>query len=650
MAEFTLKMIMQAVDKVTKPVGAMGKALAEFGKKAGFDKLSKDLGVFGKSLGKAGKEAVSFGKWVVGGATAAAGGLFALVKSSASVADHLAKTADKLGVGIEELQRMRYAADLSGVSTEKFDMSLQRFTRRAAEAAAGTGVAKDALNALGIELTDSNGKLRPAETLLGEVADKMAQIEDPAKRVRLAFALFDSDGVSMVNMLKNGSAAMKEAGKEAEQLGLITEEQARASEVFNDNFARLTRVITHLGHVIANDLMPYFNDGIVALKGFLLEMRPAIVKGLRDAFSLLGSIISFVVEKWNGLSKSVSDWTVLMAVGGGYLGSLVADLLELLRVFGAVRAGLSVLLTAFGIKFLYSIAGLFMPLAKLAWSLTVVTTKLIIMAVKGIAIAVRGLISLAPAMMRATVATWGFVRSLVVATGRLAMMGAKGIAAAVRGLVAMVPAMVGATVAAWGFAAALLANPITWIVAGILAAVAAGVLLWKNWDAVSDFLTGMWNDVKAAFDEGFLNGVVHLLTAFSPLALLMRGLDELVKFLFDIDLSEAGQRWISSLADGIRKQWQEISNFLGDAASEVTDFFSFGDDDEQASAGGASSRSALAPALSSALPQQASRVGVGGTVRVAFDNAPAGTRVREVHSDNPSVPIGADLGLNMGGL
>ena len=67
------------------------------------------------------------------------------------------QTADKLGVGVEELQRMRYAADLSGISTQTFDMALQRFTRRAAEAAAGTGEAKDALAALGIQLIDANG-------------------------------------------------------------------------------------------------------------------------------------------------------------------------------------------------------------------------------------------------------------------------------------------------------------------------------------------------------------------------------------------------------------------------------------------------------------------------------------------------------------
>jgi hypothetical protein len=65
-------------------------------------------------------------------------------------------------------------------------MALQRFTRRAAEAAQGTGEAKDALAKMGIARRDQSGNLRRSEDLLGDVADAFARIEDPAERVRLA--------------------------------------------------------------------------------------------------------------------------------------------------------------------------------------------------------------------------------------------------------------------------------------------------------------------------------------------------------------------------------------------------------------------------------------------------------------------------------
>jgi hypothetical protein len=71
-------------------------------------------------------------------------GLGALVDRSISAADAIGKTADKIGVGVEALQELRFAAKASGVEQQTLDMPLQRFTRRAAEAAQGTGEATDA--------------------------------------------------------------------------------------------------------------------------------------------------------------------------------------------------------------------------------------------------------------------------------------------------------------------------------------------------------------------------------------------------------------------------------------------------------------------------------------------------------------------------
>jgi hypothetical protein len=59
------------------------------------------------------------------------GGLAALVDRSISAADAIGKTADKIGIGVEALQELRFAAKASGVEQQTLDMALQRFTRRA---------------------------------------------------------------------------------------------------------------------------------------------------------------------------------------------------------------------------------------------------------------------------------------------------------------------------------------------------------------------------------------------------------------------------------------------------------------------------------------------------------------------------------------
>ncbi len=65
---------------------------------------------------------------------------------------------------------------------------------------------------------------------------------------------------------------------------------------------------------------------------------------------------------------------------------------------------------------------------------------------------------------------------------------------------------VAATIAQWGMNAAVLANPITWIVIGIAAAIGvliAGIyLLWKNWDNISAFMVGLWKNNVLPFFQG----------------------------------------------------------------------------------------------------------------------------------------------------
>jgi lambda family phage tail tape measure protein len=173
------------------------------------------------------------------------GGLAALVDRSISAANAIGKTADTIGIGVEALQELRFAAKASGVEQQTLDMALQRFTRRAAEAAQGTGEAKDALAQMGIALRDQSGNLRRSEDLLGDVADAFAKIEDPAERVRLAFKLFDSEGVALVNLLRGGSRALEEMRERARDLGIVLDEHlVRDAERARTELDTLSQVIS----------------------------------------------------------------------------------------------------------------------------------------------------------------------------------------------------------------------------------------------------------------------------------------------------------------------------------------------------------------------------------------------------------------------
>lgn len=208
-----------------------------------FDKTKKALSSASAGVRKVGGAVLSAKTAIVG--LVGAAGFGALIKSGLAAGDSLAKTADKIGVTTEALAGMRHAAELTGVSTETMDMALQRFTRRASEAAIGTGEAKGALQELGINAKELV-KL-PLDKQMEVVADAMGGLGTQSDRVRIAMKLFDSEGVALVNTLGGGSEALREMIAEADHLGLALSRTDTAQiEAANDAFTRAKGVITGL--------------------------------------------------------------------------------------------------------------------------------------------------------------------------------------------------------------------------------------------------------------------------------------------------------------------------------------------------------------------------------------------------------------------
>ncbi|MEQ8585158.1 MAG: hypothetical protein RLO01_12630 [Thalassobaculaceae bacterium] len=566
--EFSLRLIFQVLDRATGPMRKIGGAIDRVGKATGLTRVAQASGALLTGLGRVGREAIAFGSRVTAGVAAAGAGLFALVKRSATAAD-------KLGVGIQTLQQLRYAAGLAGVEQGKLDIATQRFTRRVAEAAAGTGVAKDALAALGIELKDGNGNIRATEDLLFDVADKMAAIEDPAKRVRLAFTLFDSEGVDMVNMLSKGSAAMRESFAEATRLGLITEEQARKSERFNDELSKLWVVIRNVGDVIAAGLLPAMQDGVVWLRAFMVENRPAVVEKLSAAIREGGAIVAWAASTWTNLTGALDAWIKAAILVSPIAANIITRLTGLIRSVGAARIVIGLLAAALGLKLVASILMLFVPLTQLGIALVAMTAKMTVLAAKGVATLTAGLFAMLPA-----------IGSMIAAT--------------------------------WAWTAALLANPLTWIFIAIMAAIGAVVggmyLLIRHWDDVvaafnigwetikgafnrawqairqsaaaalariADRIAGavsaiatLWSPITDAFERGVISGILALLATFNPASLFARAIDAMVAYLTGVSLIENGRAMIGGLVAGLASGADRLTAWLASIKDPIVQAFS----------------------------------------------------------------------------
>lgn len=79
----------------------------------------------------------------------------------------------------------------------------------------------------------------------------------------------------------------------------------------------------------------------------------------------------------------------------------------------------------------------------------------------------------------------------------------------------------GAIASTWAWTTALLANPITWIVLGVVALAAAAFLIYKNWGAISAWWAGIWTQIKE-FGGKAISGLVAIFTNFSPAGLMIQ--------------------------------------------------------------------------------------------------------------------------------
>jgi phage-related protein len=245
------------------------------------------------------------------GVTAAGAAMYGFASSTAAAGDSAAKTADKMGIGVEALQELRFAAERSGVSAKTMDTALQRMTRRLSEAAQGAGPAKDALAEMGLDA----GALASAapEDALNKIADAMAEVGNQSDRVRLAMKLFDSEGVGLVNTLAGGSAGLQEMRDQAQEVGaVISEDTARASEQFQDKMQDLQSSFAGLKNEIGEQLIPLFVDTLIpALVDHVIPALQTVIKVIAEVVSALARIAVKGYEVFQEFRETITgfvDW------------------------------------------------------------------------------------------------------------------------------------------------------------------------------------------------------------------------------------------------------------------------------------------------------------------------------------------------------
>ena len=254
-----VSIILQAKDQASAAIKQAGAAARSSlgGLQGRIDAGNAAVGKFNERWGAALQTTrmVGAGMTAVGGGIV--GGLMAMTKQAATYGDEIAKASKKTGMTTEDISRLRYAAERSGVGFGGLESALARMARSASEAAGGAEMYSEAYDRLGVSVTDANGELKGGEQLFREVAEGLKNVDNATERAALAQEIFGRSGAQLLPLLNEGEAGIKKLGDRAEELGMVLSgKAAKDSERFNDALADLKDTGTTIAMTLGQTLMP----------------------------------------------------------------------------------------------------------------------------------------------------------------------------------------------------------------------------------------------------------------------------------------------------------------------------------------------------------------------------------------------------------
>ena len=255
------------------------------------------------AMGGLNKTFGAFGLIISGGA------FIGLVKGAVDSADSFGKLSDQTGIAANSLQAYANAGKLAGVGQETIDKGLRRLAQSMREADQGVATYSDSYKALGISVRDSDGNLKSSETVLGEIADRFADLPDGATKAAISMEIFGRSGASLINLLNGGSAALEEFNY------AVSDEFAQNAEFFNDQIAVLGIRFDGFRKQLADALLPTLNN--------LIGVFSDLFSSQQDFTMLFDAI---------GLSiKTVSAAIFTTIAGFKFLGRVVTDILKIIN-------------------------------------------------------------------------------------------------------------------------------------------------------------------------------------------------------------------------------------------------------------------------------------------------------------------------------
>lgn len=224
-------------------------------------------------------------------ATAAvgAGALVHSLDAAADSIDQLGKASKRLGMTVEDLSALRFAAGESGIEFESLASMVSKASKEVAELVE-KGSSKLKLGSVSVQLTDVTGKIRNINELMPDLARGIESAGSEAEQLMLAQKIFGRGGADQfVTLLKESGtylAGMADQQARARRLGAIyNDDQVEKLTAYRDAVGRVGEAWMGVKVKLMTEIAPSLTQFLDTFAERTAEI-PASVSAFARAFGV----------------------------------------------------------------------------------------------------------------------------------------------------------------------------------------------------------------------------------------------------------------------------------------------------------------------------------------------------------------------------
>lgn len=341
-ATATVQKINRSMDRLTRPVSQLRRSVSAFARASGLERFGKSMAKVGRAAGDVARKMASIAApliAVIGVGSIA--GVTALAISWGHLGFEISRTSQLIGISAGELQALRGAAAVMGVSSEELTGGLKTLGDTLEDALYGRNQqALMMLNRMGIGIHHTaNGAIDTARAFK-DLAGAISRTANPQVQALMARA-FGLEAA--LPLMRQGTKAIAAYEKKVRDLGgVLSNDSVEAARRFGISMNYLEISVQGLKNSISARLLPVLQPYIDRLTDWIAKNRDLIatkvtqfVQRLADALSRIdwAQVINGIGAFFTGVNKLVhalGGWkAVMIGVGVAMSAGLISNVIAL---------------------------------------------------------------------------------------------------------------------------------------------------------------------------------------------------------------------------------------------------------------------------------------------------------------------------------